>query len=126
MGAYSPLFGACGAGGVYPFLPGGDDPLHPLFWFIMSMAVLVSALTAYPINSWMVARGVKHGMMSPPEKGASSMTGMDHGSMKSPRDEMKGMAGMDHHEEPKVRPLSMATQITVVVVVGQYVPIRFP
>jgi hypothetical protein len=30
----------------------------------MSVATMVGMLTAYPINSWMVRRGVKHGMMS--------------------------------------------------------------
>jgi hypothetical protein len=32
-------------------LPYGDDPLHPLFWFIMGLASIAGGITAYPINS---------------------------------------------------------------------------
>ncbi|HEY7065471.1 MAG TPA: DUF4396 domain-containing protein [Chloroflexota bacterium] len=45
-------------------VPGSDNPTTPLFWGIMSVATMVGMLTAYPINSWMVGRGIKHGMMS--------------------------------------------------------------
>lgn len=45
-------------------LPGADNPYHALFWGVMSVATMVGMITAYPINSWMVARGLKHGMMS--------------------------------------------------------------
>ncbi|MEE8298744.1 MAG: DUF4396 domain-containing protein, partial [Thermodesulfobacteriota bacterium] len=45
-------------------IPGGDDPKTPLFWGIMSLATIVASFTAYPINSWMVGRGIKHGMMT--------------------------------------------------------------
>lgn len=45
-------------------LPGADNPEHVLFWGVMSVATMVGMITAYPINSWMVARGLKHGMMS--------------------------------------------------------------
>jgi hypothetical protein len=45
-------------------IAGSDNPLRPEFWGIMSVATMVGMLTAYPINSWMVRRGVKHGMMS--------------------------------------------------------------
>lgn len=48
-------------------IPDGDNPWTPRFWFIMSMASIAGALTAYPINSWMVRRGIKHGMMSAPQ-----------------------------------------------------------
>lgn len=48
-------------------LPGAENPTHPLFWGVMSLATLAGMVTAYPINSWMVRRGVKHGMMSPGE-----------------------------------------------------------
>ena len=38
------------------------SPLTPEFWFIMSMALLAGFVTAYPINWWLVAKGLKHGM----------------------------------------------------------------
>ena len=43
---------------------GMPSPLTPEFWFIMSMALLVGFVVAYPINWWLVARGLKHGMLT--------------------------------------------------------------
>ncbi len=71
-------------------LPGADNPKHPLFWGVMSLAVMAGMLTAYPINSWMVRLGIKDGMMSP-----GPMPGTD----------MKGMKGMKM--PPKKPALSM-------------------
>jgi hypothetical protein len=45
-------------------IPGEDDPKTPLFWGIMSLATIAASFTAYSINSWMVGRGLKHGMMT--------------------------------------------------------------
>jgi hypothetical protein len=41
---------------------GKPSPLTPTFWFAMSMALLAGFLVAYPINWWLVAKGLKHGM----------------------------------------------------------------
>ena len=38
------------------------DPLHPEFWFRMSMALLAGFIIAFPMNWWLVARHLKHGM----------------------------------------------------------------
>jgi hypothetical protein len=38
--------------------------LTPDFWFVMSMALLTGFILAYPINWWLVAKGLKHGMMT--------------------------------------------------------------
>jgi hypothetical protein len=43
---------------------GMPNPLTPEFWFVMSMALLVGFVVAYPINWWLVARGLKHGMLT--------------------------------------------------------------
>jgi hypothetical protein len=43
------------------FRPG---PSTPEFWFIMSMALMVGFVVAYPMNWWLVAKGLKHGMMT--------------------------------------------------------------
>jgi Domain of unknown function (DUF4396) len=40
------------------------SPLAPDFWFVMSMALLVGFIVAYPMNWWLVAKGLKHGMMT--------------------------------------------------------------
>jgi Domain of unknown function (DUF4396) len=73
-------------------VPGADDPTHGAFWGVMSLATMAGMLTAYPINSWMVGRGLKHGMMSavPQPKGQ----GVGHAEMAMPMgaDDMGGMA----------------------------------
>jgi hypothetical protein len=38
------------------------DPTELVFWGTMSAAVLVGLVVAYPINWWMVDKGLKHGM----------------------------------------------------------------
>lgn len=45
-------------------IPGAASPLTPAFWFVMSMALLVGFAAAFPVNWWLVARGLKHGMMT--------------------------------------------------------------
>src|SRR5262245_54091786 len=42
----------------------GTDPLTPAFWFVMSIALLVGFVAAYPMNWWLVANRLKHGMMT--------------------------------------------------------------
>ena len=37
-------------------VPMGHHPSGPAFWFIMSMALLVGFITAYPMNWWLVSR----------------------------------------------------------------------
>jgi hypothetical protein len=44
--------------------PASHNPSAPAFWFIMSMALLVGFITAYPMNWWLVSRHMKHGMMT--------------------------------------------------------------
>ncbi len=83
-------------------VPGADDPTSGAFWGVMSLATLAGMVTAYPINSWMVARGLKHGMMSavpkPKEssKGQSKKPAMGQGGMAVPSElhEMAAMGGM--------------------------------
>jgi hypothetical protein len=38
------------------------DPTHLLYWGTMSAALIVGLFTAYPVNAWLVAMGLKHGM----------------------------------------------------------------
>ncbi len=45
-------------------VPPSHNPSGPAFWFIMSMALLVGFITAYPMNWWLVSRHMKHGMMT--------------------------------------------------------------
>lgn len=58
-------------------VPGSTDVLSPAFWFIMSMALLAGFIVAYPVNWWLVANHLKHGMMTvrPPKAGEPAMAG---------------------------------------------------
>lgn len=42
--------------------PSAMEPTTPGFWGIMSLATVLGAVLAYPVNVWLVARGLKHGM----------------------------------------------------------------
>jgi uncharacterized protein DUF4396 len=45
-------------------IPSAADPTTPHFWFVMSMGLLVGFIVAYPMNWWLVAHHLKHGMMT--------------------------------------------------------------
>jgi hypothetical protein len=45
-------------------IPSASDPTTPSFWFVMSMGLLVGFIFAYPMNWWLVAHHLKHGMMT--------------------------------------------------------------
>jgi FtsP/CotA-like multicopper oxidase with cupredoxin domain len=68
-------------------------PGEPLFWFVMSLGVTAGFFVAYPINVWLVAHGMKHGLMTVrngrqkrssmqehPGHDAHEMPGMQHGT----------------------------------------------
>ena len=40
------------------------EPTELAFWGVMSLGVTVGFVTAYPVNVWMVKRGLKHGLMT--------------------------------------------------------------
>ena len=70
------------------------DPAYARFWFVMSMALLVGFIIAYPMNWWLVANHLKHGMMTVrPKKEMAGMTmSMGGGGMAMEGGEMGGMA----------------------------------
>jgi hypothetical protein len=66
------------------YVPSAGNPLTPNFWFVMSMGLLVGFIVAYPMNWWLVANHLKHGMMTVrPAKAntGSSMAMHDHAAM---------------------------------------------
>jgi hypothetical protein len=104
----------------------GDDPLHPLFWFIMGLATIAGGITAYPINFWLVRKKLKHGCMTLPEPGRPAPDA-GHRSMEgmatTAADMMSGarMKGMNHAAIGKegyarqMRSLPLRRMIAVVV-----------
>ncbi len=55
------------------------EPRSPRFWGVMSLASLVGAVAAYPVNHWLVKVGLKHGMGTDRAlgKGGSKMEAME-------------------------------------------------
>jgi len=45
------------------------NPWELLFWGVMSVGVAVGFAIAYPVNVWMVSKGLKHGLMTEREPG---------------------------------------------------------
>lgn len=64
-------------------IQGARKPYHAAFWFSMGMATIIGGFTAYPINSWMVRKKLKHGCMKVGEE-----ISMEHESHK----------GHEHHQ----------------------------
>jgi hypothetical protein len=60
-------------------IPAAADPTLPSFWFVMSMGLLVGFIVAYPMNWWLVANHLKHGMMTV-RPAAPAVGGHDHGA----------------------------------------------
>ena len=72
-------------------------PAEPLFWFVMSIGVTAGFIIAYPINVWLVAKGMKHGLMTVRAEGsahrAEEKSAKQHGSHAGA---MGSMNHMDH------------------------------
>lgn len=66
-------------------LPNGRNPAYPDFWFSMAMATIAGAIVGYPINYWLVNRGLKHGCMTVSEETSEDRHMHHH------HHEMKGM-----------------------------------
>jgi hypothetical protein len=95
----------------------GGDPRTASFWFVMSMALLVGAIVAYPINWWLVRYHLKHGMLTArpsgvekiapaPEAAHAGMAGMamPKDGAGTPEDHAKAEAPMKMDMEAKPRP----------------------
>jgi hypothetical protein len=107
----------------------GGDPAHLRFWFVMSMGLLVGFFAAYPINWWLVANHLKHGMMT--VRPTAQQAGMaDHGAhagmARMMEGTMEGMGGMAHggsgmsvgSGQPTRPPVSMMTLLSFLVLAG--------
>jgi hypothetical protein len=65
-------------------IPSAADPTMPHFWFVMSMGLLVGFIVAYPMNWWLVAHHLKHGMMTVRPAGAAAAGHTGHAGMDAP------------------------------------------
>lgn len=70
-------------------------PGEPLFWFVMSLGITVGFLIAYPINLWLVAKGMKHGLMTVRDSKSARKMGSGGSHKMDSMPGMNSMAGMD-------------------------------
>jgi manganese oxidase len=78
------------------------EPTELVFWGVMSLGVMVGFATAYPVNVWMVKRGLKHGLMTERKPG----TRFAIASKAENTDEQRTMG--DHAAGENTRPMQMS------------------
>lgn len=92
------------------------DPLHPEFWFRMSMALLAGFIVAFPMNWWLVARHLKHGMStvrpapvatSAPESSKPAARSAHPGPLRAADSTTVAASGMSHQALPRIALLGM-------------------
>jgi manganese oxidase len=70
------------------------DPTELLFWGVMSLGVIVGFIVAYPANVWLVAGGLKHGLMTERTNREERRKSGTHDQPSSPHD---GHAAHEEH-----------------------------
>ena len=97
------------------------DPLDPLFWFRMSIALMTGFVVAYPMNWWLVANHLKHGMMTvrraDAEAGADAMAGMDMGASAKSSGKM-AMGSATQTVSAARPPLAVMTVVSILVLLA--------
>ncbi|HJN71619.1 MAG TPA: DUF4396 domain-containing protein [Phycisphaerales bacterium] len=98
-----------------PAVAGSESPDSPAFWFIMSIALIVGFLFAYPMNWWLVTNHLKHGMITTRKNNnVGDMKEMNSGhDMDSMQTESKVM---DQHKSPSKNLLFGVGVFSVVVI----------
>jgi hypothetical protein len=89
-------------------IPAADNPTTPAFWFVMSMGLLVGFIIAYPMNWWLVANKLKHGMMTVRPASAHAHAGA------SPDHDMSHMAMTTDAAQPLRPSLTVMTLLSFV------------
>ncbi len=107
MGGMMPVAAIAFAGNA-----AAHDPAEPLFWFRMSLALMVGAAFAFPMNWWLVAHHLKHGMITVrPKHESSAMPGM----MKEKMDMASSAGPAIHSPRPPV-PVMAAISFAVLAI----------
>lgn len=107
-------------------IPGAVEPPGLSFWFVMDMAIIAGFVLAYPMNWWLVAHQLKHGMItvrpgathSDRSANATPLT-TDNSAMQA---KMSRSAGQSESERHRV-PLPQRALVTVVSVAVLWVSI---
>lgn len=101
---------------LMPHLPDSTDPLAGEFWFVMSMALIAGFILAYPINWWLVAKGLKHGMITVRPEGESARLARA-ATAEGPMDDMRSSDHAAHTGAPAASVASI-TAMTVLSIGG--------
>jgi FtsP/CotA-like multicopper oxidase with cupredoxin domain len=109
-------------------------PGELLFWFVMSLGVTAGFALAYPINVWLVAQKMKHGLMTVRDgdanhESADAGTHASHGGSMPDMPDMPVMHLESHAQSPAMRANVTRAQLIAVTVctffaliAGMYVP----
>ncbi len=78
-------------------------PGEPLFWFVMSIGVVAGFILAYPVNVWLVAKKLKHGLMT--DRGSETeKAGTRPASAMAAKGDMPGHSGMEGMAKAEPKP----------------------
>jgi hypothetical protein len=109
------------------YIETADNPTSPAFWFVMSMGLLVGFVVAYPMNWWLVANHLKHGMMTvrpaaavAHDHGTEAMAGDKTGD--KPSDTAMSEMSMDESRSPRPSISIMTLLSFVVLAAGLTIP----
>jgi FtsP/CotA-like multicopper oxidase with cupredoxin domain len=107
-------------------------PGEPLFWFVMSLGVVAGFFVAYPINVWLVARGMKHGLMTVREGGEATDHARHGGDNPHQAGEAGDATGAHAKKRPEVLAYPTRTQLAaltgctlLLLLAGMFVPAAF-
>ncbi len=118
---------------VMSFLMMGRDmramvPTELIFWGVMSLGVIVGFAVAYPFNVWMVARRLKHGLMTEP-RAPSHSAGQHRGSHiasgHTAHAARSGKGGREHQMQPDAtvpQRVAVAFVTSIMLLTGLIVP----
>jgi len=121
---------------VMSFLMMGRDmramePAQFIFWGVMSLGVAAGFVMAYPVNVWMVKRGLKHGLMTKRKPGsrfakeAPADKTVQHQHQKSQEAEHAEQHQMDSGETTRPQILAVAGISLLLLISGMTAPANF-
>lgn len=94
----------------------GHRPDSPAFWFIMSMSILAGFVLAYPINWWLAANHLKHGMMTIPPRVKLKL---------GPVHDLSHAQRVEHQPPPASSVLAMTVFTLALLAVGVIISMEF-
>lgn len=100
-------------------------PGEPLFWMVMSLGIVAGFAITYPVNVWLVSRGMKHGLMTmraKPTNGHESQSSHEGHQMANAE------SGSAHRMHPDVtRPQLVAVTVftLLMLIAGMTLPAAF-